>query len=100
MVKEIKEQEFKNVIESNEKVVVDCFATLCGPCKMLSPIVDAISEEKKDYAFYKMDIDECETVPMEYGIMSIPTLLVFENKELKQTIVGLRSKDELEELLK
>ena len=49
---------------------------------------------------YKMDIDECETVPMEYGIMSIPTLLVFENKELKQTIVGLRSKDELEELLK
>ena len=62
MVKEIKEQEFKNVIESNEKVVVDCFATWCGPCKMLAPIVDAISEEKKDYAFYKMDIIDCMVV--------------------------------------
>lgn len=100
MVKEIQEKEFKNVIESNKKVVVDCFATWCGPCKMLAPIVEQLSEEKTDYAFYKLDIDNCEAIPMEYGIMSIPTLLVFEDKELKQTIVGLRSKDELEELLK
>lgn len=100
MVKEIKEQEFKNVVEENKKVVIDCFANWCGPCKMLGPVIDQLSEEKKDYAFFKLDIDNCQTIPREYGIMSIPTLLVFEDKELKQTIVGLRSKSELEDLLK
>lgn len=99
MVKEIKENEFKEVISSNKKVVVDCFATWCGPCMMLAPIVEAISEEKKDVSFYKLDVDDCKVIPREYGIMSIPALLVFEDGELKQTIVGLRSKSELEKMI-
>lgn len=100
MVKEIKEKEFKEVISNNKKVVVDCFATWCGPCKMLAPVVESISEENKEISFYKLDVDDCEVVPREYGIMSIPTLLVFEDGELKQTIVGLRSKSELESMIK
>lgn len=100
MVKEIKEEELKGLISENKKVVVDCFATWCGPCKMIAPIVEQLSEEKKDYSFYKLDVDDCEVIPKEYGIMSIPTLLVFEDGELKQTIVGLRSKSELDNIIK
>ena len=100
MVKEIKEKELKGLISENKKVVVDCFATWCGPCKMIAPIVEQLSEEKKDYSFYKLDVDDCEVIPKEYGIMSIPTLLVFEDGELKQTIVGLRSKSELDNMIK
>ena len=100
MVKEIKEKELKGLISENKKVVVDCFATWCGPCKMIAPILEQLSEEKKDYSFYKLDVDDCEVIPKEYGIMSIPTLLVFEDGELKQTIVGLRSKSELDNIIK
>ena len=100
MVKEIQEKEFREVVSNNKKVLVDCYADWCGPCKMLAPIVDAISEEMKDFSFYKLNVDDCETIPKEYGIMSIPTLLVFEDGNLKQTIVGLRSKSEIEDMLK
>ncbi|MDO4996076.1 MAG: thioredoxin [Bacilli bacterium] len=100
MVKEIQEKEFREVVSNNKKVLVDCYADWCGPCKMLAPIVDAISEEMKGISFYKLNVDDCETIPREYGIMSIPTLLVFEDGNLKQTIVGLRSKSEIEDMLK
>ena len=99
MVKEIKEEEFNDVIKEG-KVLVDCFATWCGPCQMLSPIIDQIAENKKDYKFYKLDVDGCNIVPQQYGIMSIPTLLIFENGNLKETVIGLRSRSEIEDLLK
>jgi len=99
MVKEITEKEFEDSIKG-KKVLIDCYAPWCGPCKMLSPIIDAVSEENKDYEFYKLDVDEAPNVATEYGIMSIPTLLVFENGEKKNQIVGFLSKSELEDLLK
>lgn len=99
MVKEIKENEFKDVIKEGT-VLVDCFATWCGPCKMLSPIVDQVSEEVKDVNFYKLDVDDAENISNEYGIMSIPTLLVFKDGELVNKSVGLVNADGLKELLK
>ena len=99
MVKEIKEEEFDKVIASG-KVVVDCYAPWCGPCKMLSPIIDEIALELKDYSFYKLNVDDAEEVSRKYGIMSIPALLIIENGELKQKSVGFKSKSELKELLK
>ena len=99
MVKEIKENEFKEVIKEG-KVVVDCFASWCGPCRMLSPILDSVSEEIKDYKFYKLNVDEAELISEEYGIMTIPTLLVFKDGELVETSVGLKSKDEIINMLK
>ena len=99
MVKEIKENEFKNVI-STGKVLVDCYATWCGPCRMLSPIIDQLSDEIKEISFYKLDVDNAPNVSEEFGIMSIPTLLLFKDGKLNETIVGLRSKDEIEEFLK
>ncbi len=92
MVKQINSDEFKESIKEG-KVVVDLFATWCGPCKMLSPILDEISEEITTTKFYKIDVDDNEDIAREYNVMSIPTVLVFENGELINTIVGLKSRE-------
>lgn len=99
MVKQITEKEFDEIIK-NGKVLVDCFATWCGPCKMLSPILDNLSEDVKDYNFYKIDIDNAPEVASKYNIMSIPTILIFNDGKLVNTIIGLKSLDEIKELLK
>ena len=98
MVKEILSDEFKTVIKEG-KVVVDFFATWCGPCKMLSPVMDEISNELSDINFYKVDVDKNEDIAREYGIMSIPTIIIFENGKVVNTLVGLRSKTELKEVI-
>ena len=99
MVKQITDKEFDESIKTG-KVLVDFYAEWCGPCKMLSPIVDELSEELKDISFYKLNVDESDEVVRKYSVMSIPTLLIFENGELKNTSVGFKSKDELKEMLK
>lgn len=99
MVKQINGDEFKEAIKEG-KVVVDLFATWCGPCKMLSPVLDEISEEITTTKFYKIDVDDNEDIAREYNVMSIPTVLVFENGELTNTIVGLKGKDYLVEEFK
>jgi len=99
MVKDITDQTFKELI-SNGKVVVDCFAEWCGPCKMLSPIIDELAEELTDVNFYKLNVDESVEVVRKYNIMSIPTILIFNDGELVNQTVGLKSKEELKELLK
>lgn len=97
-VVEIKENEFEEKIK-NGKVLVDCYASWCGPCKMLSPIIDELSEEVDTCTFYKIDIDDAEEVSEKYNIVSIPTVLLFENGELKKQMVGFKSKEELEEII-
>lgn len=98
MVKEINGQEFFEAIKGN-KVLIDCYAPWCGPCKMLSPIIDKVSEENETYEFYKLNVDNAQDIAMEYGIMSIPTLLIFEKGEKKNQFVGFMSKEELENIL-
>ena len=99
MVKEITELEFKEIVKEG-KVLVDCFAPWCGPCKMLSPIIDEVASEVNTCTFYKLNVDDAANVSEEYGIVSIPTILLFEDGELKDKIVGFRSKDEILELVK
>ncbi len=99
MVKQLTDKEFDEVIK-NGKVLVDFYAEWCGPCKMLSPIIDELAEELRDVNFYKLNVDDSDEVVRRYSVMSIPTLLVFENGELKNTSVGFKSKDEVKELLK
>ena len=99
MVKQINSDEFKEAIKEG-KVVVDLFATWCGPCKMLSPILDEISDEITTTKFYKIDVDDNEDIAREYNVMSIPTVLVFENGNLINTIVGLKSREYLVEEFK
>jgi thioredoxin 1 len=93
-VLEITEDNFEElVINSGKTCVVDMFATWCGPCKMMSPIIDEIAEENGDIVVGKVDVDENGELAMQFGVMSIPTILIFKNGELAETFVGLQSKE-------
>ena len=80
------------VIKSDIPVLVDFWASWCGPCRMLSPIVDQIAEERTDIKVGKVNVDEQEELPMRYGIMSIPTLIVFKNGEIVKKTMGVQPK--------
>ena len=95
---EIKENEFNDKIKEG-KVLVDCYATWCGPCRMLSPIIDELATNREDTHFYKLDVDEADSICKDYGIMSIPALLLFKDGKLITKSVGLKQIDELEEML-
>lgn len=99
-VVDIKEDEFEEkVINSDKKVLVDFYASWCGPCKMLSPVIEQLSESDDTYNYYKIDIDNALEISKKYGIMSIPTLLIFENGEVKNSSLGFLSMDQLKEFL-
>lgn len=100
MVKLIKTEEEFNREIMNDKVVVDFFANWCGPCKMLAPIVEEVSNELEKITFIKVDIDEMESLPRQFDIMSIPTLLIFEKGELIKRHTGYMDKDELVQFIK
>lgn len=97
---EIKGNELDDIIKNNNKVIVDCYAPWCGPCKMISPIMDELAQEVDDTMFIKINIDENEEVSEKYNIMSIPTILYFKDSELKEQIVGFKTKDELLNIIK
>ncbi len=100
MVKLIKTEEEFNREIMNDKVVVDFFANWCGPCKMLAPIVEEVSNELEKITFIKVDIDEIESLPRQFDIMSIPTLLIFEKGELIKRHTGYIDKEELVQFIK
>lgn len=79
--------------------VVDFFATWCGPCKMLSPVIEEAAEEMHDVSFYKIDVDECPDLASKYQVMSVPTLIFFKNREVVKKSVGALSFEELEEII-
>lgn len=87
----------EKVLKSNKLVVVDFFATWCGPCQMMAPNIEEIAEEMSDIAIGKMNIDENEITPQKYQVMSIPTVIFFRNGEVVDKVVGYQSKEALEE---
>ncbi len=95
----LNEDNFDNTV-ANGLVLVDFWATWCGPCKMLAPTIDAIATEYKDRVVVgKVDVDESEAIARRFGIMSIPTLFLFKDGEVVEKLVGYRLKTELEQLL-
>lgn len=81
-------------------VLVDFWAPWCGPCRMVAPVLDEISEELGDKVkIVKVNVDDNPDTSKEFRIMSIPTLLVKQNNEVKETIIGYRPKEELDEVI-
>ncbi len=77
----------------NGYVLVDFFATWCGPCKMMSPILESVSHERNDIEIIKVDVDMNEEVARKYGVMSIPTLILFKNGEIVGKHIGFLPKE-------
>ena len=101
MAKKVNSSEFKSeVLDHKGVVLVDFFATWCGPCKALTPIVDKLSEEMSGKVkIVKVDIDENSAQATEYRVLSVPTMKLFKNGEVVETLVGLRPESELRDKL-
>ena len=101
-IKNCNENEFENqVLKSKLPVVVDFWAEWCGPCKMLTPILEELSDELKDeISIIKVNLDENQELAMKYSIRSIPTLLLFKDGDLLDTKIGLLPKTDIMEWLR
>ena len=94
-----KENFEQEVLQSAKPVLLDFWASWCGPCRMLSPVVDEVAEGRTDVKVGKVNVDEQPELAGEFGVMSIPTLLVFEQGKLVRQAVGARPKASVLELL-
>lgn len=94
MALEITDASFKEVINSDKPVLVDFWATWCGPCRMLGPIIEEIATDFDGKAIVgKVDVDNNQQVSMEFGIRNIPTVLIFKNGEVVDKLVGVSPKE-------
>ena len=86
------EKQFDELVRGEKPLLVDFYADWCGPCRMQSPIVDAIAEENSDVVVAKVNVDDVPEVAERFGIVSIPTLLIFKNGSLVKQFVGVTMK--------
>ncbi len=100
MVKEMTGQELDELVSTGKKVVCDFFATWCGPCRMLSPVMKELSEEFPEAAFAKVDVDKNGDLAASLNVFSIPDVFVFENGEVKAHNLGYLPKEQMKEFLK
>lgn len=91
------ENDFSTLIK--DKAVVDFYATWCGPCRMFGPVFEEVSKDE-DFNFVKLDVDKYSDIAREYGVMSIPTIILFENGKEVKRFTGFMTKDEFIKFLK
>ncbi len=89
----------QEVLASDKPVLVDFWATWCGPCRMLAPIIEEIAESRSDVKVGKVNVDEEGELAVRFGISSIPTVMVFKNGDIAAQAVGYRPRAEIEALL-
>ena len=98
MVKKIENNDMSEVL-SSKCALVDFSAAWCGPCNMIGPIVEQLSEEKSDVEFFNVDVDKNPDLAMEYRIQSIPTLVLFKDGKEADRSIGVIPKDKIEEFI-
>jgi thioredoxin 1 len=95
-----KESFEKVTAEKDKTLIIDFWAPWCGPCKALTPVLEEISAEMRDkVGVYKVNVDDNTDLAQEHGVQSIPTMLIYKNGSLSETIVGLKTKDELVDIV-
>ena len=99
MLIHLEKEDFNEVIKEG-KILVDFYADWCGPCKMLAPIIEELTKENESIKFVKVNVDHHEDLAQQYGIMSIPTVILFENGEQVKKQIGFVPKEVLEEWMK
>lgn len=98
MLKHINEDNFKTeVLESEKVTLVDFFATWCGPCQMLAPVLEKISNSRADFDIAKIDIDQLPDLAVEYGVEVVPTMVIFKNGKVMNKFEGFKSESEIVE---
>lgn len=97
MIKHIEnEQNFKDeVLEKEELVLVDFFATWCGPCNMLGPVLENISNTRADFSIAKIDVDKATDLAVNYNVEVVPTLIIFKNGKIMERTEGFMSENEI-----
>ena len=98
-VLKITKENYENTVSTDKPVLIDFYADWCGPCRMVSPIVDTIAEEHPEYVVGKINVDTEGELAVKFGIVSIPTLIVMKNGKIANKAVGLRSKDDILDML-
>ena len=87
---------FQQEVEKHEGLlVIDLYADWCGPCRMMSPIIDEIAQENTDIKVGKVNVDENQDLAMKYNVMSIPTIIIFKNGKVHKQFVGVTGKDSI-----
>ena len=100
VIKINKENFASEVLNSNKPVLLDFYADWCGPCRMVSPLVDEIAEENPQYVVGKINVDNEPELAQAFGVMSIPTLVVMKNGKIINQTVGARPKEQILDMLK
>ncbi|UCE36028.1 MAG: thioredoxin [Thermoplasmata archaeon] len=97
---EVTDSTFSDIVQGGSLVVVDCWAPWCGPCRMIAPVIDELSQEYTDVKFGKLNTDENMEISRKFQIMAIPTLLFFKNGELVERVTGVVPKGHIADLVK
>ena len=99
MLEHLDDKSFGKFIKDNSKVVVDFYASWCGPCRALSPVFESVSEKVKDYKFAKVDVDKAQDLALSFGVNTIPTIAIFENGSMVERHVGYITEQDLIDLI-